>query len=54
MPRNELTKDEIKCWVLKCKEELYREQLTQYTTDPKQIAHKYLNQVLDKINQFRY
>ena len=54
MPRNQLTKDEIQCWVLKCKEDLYREQLTQYTTDPKQIAHKYLNQVLDKINQFRY
>jgi hypothetical protein len=54
MPRNQLTKDEIKSWVLKCKDDLYREQITQYTTDPKKIAHKYLNKVLDKINEFRY
>jgi hypothetical protein len=54
MPRNELSKDEMKCWVLKCKDELYREQITQYTTDPKKIAHKYLNKVLDKINEYRY
>ncbi len=50
MPRNELSKDEIKCWVLKFKDELYREQITQYTTDPKKIAHKYLNKILDKTN----
>ena len=54
MPRNQLTKDEIKCWVLKCKNELHQEQLAQYTTDPKQIAHRYLNKVLDKINEFGY
>jgi len=54
MPRNQLTKDEIKCWVLKCKNELHQEQLTQYTTDPKQIAYRYLNKVLDKINEFGY
>jgi hypothetical protein len=54
MSRNQLTKDEIRNWVLKCKDDLYREQITQYTTDPKKIAHKYLNKVLDKINEFRY
>ena len=54
MPRNELTKDEIKCWVLKLKRELYEEQLTEYTTNPKQIANRYLNRVLDKINESRY
>jgi hypothetical protein len=54
MPRNNLTKDEIKCFVLKLKHKLYEEQLTEYTTDPKQIAHRYLNQVLDKIDEFRY
>ena len=53
MPKNKISKDEIRCCVLKLKHELYQEQITQYTTDPKQIAHKYLNKVLDKIEEFR-
>ena len=32
MPRNELTKDEIKCHVLKLKDELYHEQYTEGIT----------------------
>ena len=49
MPRNELSKEEIKCYVEKLKIELYNEG---YTSDPKELAHKYLNQVLDKIQEY--
>lgn len=51
MPRSELTKDIIRCEVLKIKTELYREQLS-WTSDPKSLAHKYLNKVLDKIEEY--
>jgi hypothetical protein len=49
MPRNEFSKEEIKCYVEKLKIELYNEG---YTSDPKGLAHKYLNQVLDKIQEY--
>ena len=52
MPRNKLTKDEMKCSVEKIKTELYNEQLT-WTSDPKGLAHKYLNKVLDKIQEYK-
>ena len=51
MPRNELSKEEIKCYVEKMKVELYNEKIG-YTSDPKVLAHKYLNQVLDKIQEY--
>ena len=51
MPRNELTKEEIRCHVEKLKDQLYKEQIG-YTSDPKGLAHKYLNQVLDKIQEY--
>ena len=51
MPRNELTKEEIQCHVEKLKDQLYKEQIG-YTSDPKGLAHKYLNQVLDKIQEY--
>ena len=51
MPRNELTKEQIKCYVEKLKTELYNEQIG-YTSDPKGLAHKYLNKVLDKIQEY--
>ena len=54
MPKNQLTKDELKCWVLKLKQSLYEEKITQYTADPKTLANLYLNKVLEKINEFRY
>ena len=49
MPRGQLTKDEMKCQVLKLKTELHNEQ----TSGSKDLAHKYLNKVLDKIAQYR-
>jgi len=51
MPRGRLTKDEIKCAVLKLKNELYNENVT-WTSDPKSLAQTYLNRVLDKIDEF--
>lgn len=51
MPRGRLTKDEIKCAVLKLKNELYNENVA-WTSDPKSLAQTYLNRVLDKIDEF--
>ena len=49
MPRNELTKEEIKCEVLKLKKRLHHEP---YSDGIKFLAEKYLNAVLDKINEY--
>lgn len=51
MPRGKLTKDEIKFWVLKYKREL-TEDPTYYSSDPKNLANKYLNRILDKIDEY--
>jgi len=51
MPRGQLTKDIIKTEVLKLKVELNAEG---WTTDPKALANKYLNKVLDKINEYAH
>jgi hypothetical protein len=48
MPRNQLTKEEIKVQVEKLKTELYNEK----TFESKDLAHKYLNKVLDKIGEY--
>jgi hypothetical protein len=50
MSKNQITKDEIKVQVEKLKTELYNER----TYDGKDLAHKYLNRVLDKISEYRY
>jgi len=50
MPRNELTRDEIKCYVLKLKDELYHEEYSEGITF---LTHQYLNKVLDKIEEYR-
>ena len=52
MPRAQLTKDEIKYQILKLKTKLQNEQIT-YTSDPKALANKYLNELLDKIEEYR-
>jgi hypothetical protein len=53
MPRNQLTRDQIKTDVLMIKNKLYDEQIN-YSTDIKSLAHKYLNMVLDRIEEYRY
>ena len=49
MSKNQITKDEIKVSVEKLKTELYNER----TYDGKELAHKYLNRVLNKISEYR-
>jgi len=49
MSKNQITKNEIKVQVEKLKTELYNEQ----TSESKDLAHKYLNKVLDKIEEYR-
>jgi hypothetical protein len=39
----------MKCEILKIKAELDKEG---WTSDPKSLAHKYLNRVLDKIEEY--
>lgn len=52
MPRNHITKDEIKVLIMKQKNKVADE--PHYTSDPKAIANKHLNELLDKIEEFRY
>jgi hypothetical protein len=50
MSKNQITTNEIKVQVEKLKTELYNEQ----TSEGKDLAHKYLNKVLDTISEYRY
>jgi hypothetical protein len=52
MPRGQITKDIIKCEVLKLKNQLYSDE--SWSHNPKEIANKYLNKVLDKIEEYNY
>jgi hypothetical protein len=49
MPRNILTKEEIKVKVLNLKNSLYNENCSQ---DSKKVAEKYLNDILFIIDQY--
>jgi ribosomal protein L29 len=49
MPRNTLTKEEIKVKVLNLKNSLYNEKCSQ---DTKEVAEKYLNDILFIIEQY--
>jgi len=51
MPRNELTKDELKVRVLDLRKKLDREP---YSEGIKFLAESYLNKVLDIIEEYRY
>jgi hypothetical protein len=50
MPRNQITKDELKVHILKLKS---RVDSDEGYPGEKAIAQKYLNMVLDKINEYR-
>ena len=52
MPKNSLPKEELKVRILKLKHRLYND--NQWYHDPKELAHKYLNEVLDIIDEYRY
>lgn len=53
MPKNQLSKDELKVRVLKLKDDLHKEHV-RHDMDMKGLAHKYLNEVLFIIEQYRY
>lgn len=53
MPKNRLSKDEFKVRVLKCKWDIDQEPSTVWQGE-KNLAHKYLNKVLDIIDEYRY
>lgn len=51
MPKNKLDKDELKVRVLKLKDRLHKDKSG---WDSKGLADKYLNEVLDIIDEYRY
>jgi hypothetical protein len=51
MPKNQINKDELKVRVLKLKNELYQEG---YSEGVSHLANKYLNKVIDIIDEHRY
>ena len=53
MPRNQISKEEIKTRVLEVKNRLYMDHIRP-DMDMKGLAHKYLNEVIDMINEYRY
>ena len=50
MSKNQITKDELKVRVLKLKKTLYNDQLS---IDTKEIVNKYLNEVINIIDEYR-
>ena len=50
MPRNEINKDEMKCYIFKLKHQIDSDD--GYPGE-KEIAQKYLNKVLDKLEEYR-
>jgi hypothetical protein len=52
MPKNQLNKDELKCHILKLKYEIDKEPKFVLQGE-KDLAHKYLNRVLDRIDEYR-
>ena len=53
MSKNQLTKDELKVRVLGLKNKLHIDHI-RHDMDMKGLAHKYLNEVLDIIDEYRY
>jgi len=53
MPKNQLNKDELVCHILKLKHEIDEEPKTVWQGE-KDLTHKYLNKVLDRIQEYRY
>lgn len=51
MSRGNLTKEEMKYQIMKLKQKLHNENVT-YTSDPKALANHYLNQILEKIEEY--
>jgi hypothetical protein len=52
MSKNNFNKDEFRVRVLKLKNELYHD--SNWYSNPKNLADKYLNKVLEIIDEYRY
>jgi len=53
MSKNQITREEFKSRVIKLKHQLYQEHIRP-EMDMKGLAHKYLNQILDMLDEYRY
>jgi len=53
MPKNQITKEELKVRVLKLKHQLSIDHV-RHDMDIKGLAHKYLNEVLNILDEYRY
>ena len=53
MPKNQISKEELKVRILKLKDKLHKDYIRP-EMDMKGLAHKYLNDVLDIIDEYRY
>ena len=53
MPKNQISKEELKVRILKLKDKLHKDHIRP-EMDMKGLAHKYLNDVLDIIDEYRY
>ena len=53
MPKNQVEKEELKVRVMKLKHQVDMEDANVWQGE-KDLAHKYLNKVLDIINEYRY
>ena len=53
MSKNKITKEELKVRILKLKNDLHKEHIRP-EMDMKGLAHKYLNAVLDILDEYRY
>jgi len=53
MPKNQISKEEIKTRVLKLKNQLHVDHI-RHDMDMKGLAHKYLNEVIQMIDEYRY
>jgi len=53
MPRNQISKEEIRTEVLKLKRDLFNDHI-RHDMDMKGLANRYLDKVLDKIEEYRY
>ena len=53
MPKNQIEKEELKVRVMKLKHQVDTEGSDVWQAE-RDLAHKYLNKVLDIINEYRY
>ena len=51
MPRNRMNKEELKVYILKLMNSIHYDR---HVEEPKSYAKKYLQYVLDKIEEYRY